>query len=124
MLPLIQINKSSYTSLSHLLSVEWNRDYVWININITSMKERLVVFINIKPLKKEIRLQKVDMITELGNKNNKRKKGTTYGFIFITSLSFGFLGDRVEAVVVEAWPLPWSSSFEGMGKVASTISIL
>ena len=124
MLPLIQINKSSYTSLSHLLSVEWNRDYVWININITSMKERLVVFITIKPLKKEIRLQKVDMITELGNKNNKRKKGTTYGFIFITSLSFGFLGDRVEAVVVEAWPLPWSSSFEGMGKVASTISIL
>ena len=72
------------------------------------MKERLVVFINIKPLKKEIRLQKVDMIIELGNKNNKRKrkrkrkKGTTYGFIFITSLSFGFLGDRVEAVVVEA----------------------
>ena len=57
------------------------------------MKERLVVFINIKPLKKEIRLQKVDMITELGNKNNKRKKGTTYGFIFITSLSFGSLGD-------------------------------
>ena len=66
------------------------------------MKERLAVFININPLKKEIRLQKVDMITELGNKNNKRKKGTTYGFIFITSLSFGFLGDRVEAVVVEA----------------------
>ena len=38
------------------------------------MKERLAVFININPLKKEIRLQKVDMITELGNKNNKRKK--------------------------------------------------
>ena len=60
------------------------------------MKERLAVFINIKPLKKEIRLQKVDMIIEFGNKNNKRKKkkkGTTYGFIFITSLSFGFLGD-------------------------------
>ena len=69
------------------------------------MKERLAVFININPLKKEIRLQKVDMITELGNKNNKtkkKKKGTTYGFIFITSLSFGFLGDWVEAVVVEA----------------------
>ena len=66
------------------------------------MKERLAVFINIKPLKKGIRLQKVDMIIEFGNKNNKRKKGTTYGFIFITSLSFGFLGDRVEAVVVEA----------------------
>ena len=61
------------------------------------MKEILAVFININPLKKEIRLQKVDMITELGNKNNKRKrkrkKGTTYGFIFITSLSFGSLGD-------------------------------
>ena len=38
------------------------------------MKERLAVFINIKPLKKEIKLKKVDMIIELENKNNKRKK--------------------------------------------------
>ena len=38
------------------------------------MKERLVVFINIKPLKNSIRLQKVDMIIELGNKKKKKKK--------------------------------------------------
>ena len=74
MLPFMQINKSSYTPLSHLLSVEWNKDYVWINISITSIKERLVAFININPLKNASRLQKVDMITEFGNKNQKKEK--------------------------------------------------
>ena len=35
-------------------------------------------------------------------KKRKEKKKTTYDFIFITSLSFGFLGGWVEAAVVEA----------------------
>ena len=99
----MQINKSSYTPLSHLLSVEWNRDFVWISVSITSIKERLIVFINIKPMKKASRLQKVDMITELGNKNQKKekRKKTIYDFIFITSLSFGFLGDWAVVAMVK-----------------------
>jgi len=50
-----------------------NETYVWININIKRIRERLAIFINIEPLKKASRLQKIDMITELRNKNNNKK---------------------------------------------------
>ena len=79
-------------------------------------------------MKKASRLQKVDMITELGNKQTKRKRKqkerATYCFIFITSFSFGFLEGWVSAAVVDTWALSLGSSFGGMARVANTSSML
>ena len=83
-------------------------------------------------MKKASRLQKVDMITELGNKQTKKKRkrkrkqkeGATYCFISITSFSFGFLEGWVSAAVVDTWALSLGSSFGGMVRVANTSSML
>ena len=73
----------------------------------------------------ENRLQKGKLITNLGNKNNSpKKKKTTHGFIFITSLSFGVLAGWAVAAAEDAGPLPLGSSLAGIGKVAKTNSWL
>ena len=48
----------------------------------------------------------------------------TYCFIFITNLSFGFLGGWVVAAVEETWAFSLGSSFRGMRRVANTNSRL
>ena len=57
-------------------------------------------------------------------KQQLKKRGTTYGFIFNTSLSFEVLTSWVEATMKDVGPLPLRSSLVGIGRVASTISML
>ena len=56
-------------------------------------------------------------------KTKKRRK-TIYLFIFITSLSFGFVGSCVLAAVVDTSAFSLGSSFGGMVRIANTSSIL
>jgi len=79
-------------------------------------------------------LQKIRLITKLGNINNIKKRGkkkteigkdkTTQGFIFITSLSLKVLLGWVEVAVEDARPLPLRSSLVGIGRVVRTIFML
>ena len=79
------------------------------------IKERLAIFINIEPLR----------ITKARHKHKKGGGGgMTYCFIFITNLSFGFLGGWVVAAVEETWAFSLGSSFRGMRRVANTNSRL
>ena len=63
-------------------------------MNVTSMKERLAIFIKIKPQKKANQLQKVNFVTSFGNKDNslkkkKRENHTLNYYFFTTIFSFG-----------------------------------
>ena len=76
------------------------------------IKERLAIFINIEPLR----------ITKARHKHKRGGGGND--FIFITNLSFGFLGGWVVAAVEDTWALSLGSSFRGMRRVANTSSRL
>ena len=122
MLPLMLISKWNYISLSRQLSVKWNRNYVWIHTNITSMKEKLTIIIKLSLGKRKIDYKRVNRLQSLEAKTTikKKREEITYGFIFITSLSFGILVGWVEAVVEDVVPLPLRSSLVGIGRVANT----
>ena len=55
-------------------------------MNVTSMKERLTIFIKIKPQKKANQLQKINFVTNFANKDisfkkkkkKEKKKRTTF----------------------------------------------
>ena len=75
MLPLMQITKWSYISLSRWLNVKWNRNYVWIHINITSMKEKLTIIIKLSLRKRQIDYKRVNGLQSLKTKTTVKKKG-------------------------------------------------
>ena len=50
----------------------------------------------------------------------EKKKKTTHGFIFITSLSFGVLAGWVVTAAEDGGPLPLGSSLARMRKVSKT----
>ena len=84
------------------------------------MKEKLITIIKLS-------LRKRQTDYKFWNKKQqfKKKKKTTYGFIFITSLSFArVLLGRVGVVVKDVGPLSLRSSLVGTGRVARTMSIV
>ena len=129
--------KSYFTEMEDLVSqtcltitffsVETSKGQFWIGIDTKIIKKRFAIFINIEPLKKASKLQRLDISTELGKKKIYIYiyiYTTTYCFIFITSFSFGFLGGWVFPNVVDTWTLSLGSSFESVARVASTSSML
>ena len=88
------------------------------------MKEKLTIIIKLSLRKRKIDYKRVNGLQSLKTKTTVKKRGTTYGFIFITSLSFEVLTSWVEATVEHVGPLPLRSSLVGIGRVASTISML
>ena len=98
-------------------------------MNVTSMKERLAIFIKIKPQKKANQLQNVNFVTSFGNKDNslkkKKRENHTLNYYFFTTI-FSFGGPLVgweSATFEDPESLLLRSPLASNGRVARTISI-
>ena len=96
----MQITKWSYISLSHWLRVKWNRNYVRIHVNITSMKENLIIIIKPSLKKRQIDYKRVNWLQILETKNNSSKKKKEKEKKKKRQLMASFL---LQACLLESW---------------------